>query len=366
MIHRVNHRRREETLRVVIVEDSPFMRRLIVDALEADPGIDVVGEAADGREALRMVVELRPDCVTLDLEMPRMDGLETLRYIMSEWPTPVVIVSAHTEKGARTTLDCLANGAVDFVTKTKRGSVFDGEELRAKVRAAASVDPTKVRFEAPKRSMKVARRRPLRNGCCHAVIIGASTGGPQALMEVVPRLPADLGAAVVIVQHMPPNFTRFMAERLDACSMMPVIEAEESMAVLPGQVLVAPGGTHLFLQEKRTTPAIMLLARNRFQRTACPSVDFALTSFSSFFGERMTAVVLTGMGKDGVSGCRAVSAAGGGIIVQDRETSMIYGMPGAVSASGVACETTPLRGVADAIVRRVERCAKKEACHEGR
>lgn len=365
MIHRVHHRNGEERIRVVIVEDSPFMRRMIVDALEADPGIDVVGEAADGREALRMVVELRPDCVTLDLEMPRMDGLETLRYIMSEWPTPVVILSAHTEKGARTTIECLATGAVDFVTKARRGSVFDDDELRAKVRAAATVDATKVRFEPPERSMKMTRGRPSRSVPCHAVLIGASTGGPQALMEVIPRLPADLAAAVVVVQHMPPNFTRFMAERLDACSMLPVIEAAEGMPVLPGQVMIAPGGTHLFLQEKRTSPAVMLLARNRFQRTACPSVDFALTSFSSFFGERMTAVVLTGMGKDGVSGCRAVRAANGGVIVQNRQTSMIYGMPGAVSASGIDCETAPLGGIAEAIVRRVQSAAK-ETCHEGR
>ena len=366
MIHRVHHHRGGEVLRVVIGEDSAFMRRLIVDALEEDPGIEVIGEAADGREALRMVVELRPDCVTLDLEMPRMDGLETLRYIMGEWPTPVVILSAHTESGARTTFDCLEAGAVDFVTKTRRGSVFDGAELRSKVRAAASVDAAKVRFEPPARSMKVARRRAVSTDPCHAVIIGASTGGPQALMEVVPRLPADLEAAVVVVQHMPPNFTRYMAERLDACSMLPVIEAEEGMPVRPGQVIVAPGGMHLFVQERRTCPAFMLLARNRFQRTACPSVDFAMTSFSSIFGERMTAVVLTGMGKDGVSGCRAVRAAGGGVICQNRETSMIFGMPGAVVASGIRCELLPLPEIARAVTRSVNNAAAREACDEGR
>jgi two-component system chemotaxis response regulator CheB len=341
-------------IRVLIGEDSAFMRRVIADALDADPGIEVVGTAANGREVLRKLVDLRPDCVTLDLEMPRMDGLETLRFIMSEWPTPVVILSGHTAEGARMALTCLEYGAVDFVSKTFKGMRFPVQELISKVKLAATVDAGKVRFAPVDFDLKAKTRPSLKSRTECVVCIGASTGGPQALGEVIPRLPADLPASVVVVQHMPSNFTTYLAERLDARSSMYVMEAEDNAPVRPGSILVAPGGRHILMDEKGGQPVTMLLRRNEKQRTACPSIDFALTSIAPIFKRRLISVILTGMGRDGEAGCDAVRKYGGRVICQDRETSMIFGMPGAVVSAGLAHEVLPVQEIADCIVREVE------------
>lgn len=341
-------------IRVLIGEDSAFMRRVIADSLDAEPGIEVVGTAANGREVLRKLVDLQPDVITLDLEMPRMDGLETLRYIMSEWPTPVVILSGHTAEGARMALTCLEYGAVDFVSKTFKGMRFPVRELVSKVKLAATVDAEKVRFAPVEFDLK-AKIRPSHKSRTECVVcIGASTGGPQALGEIIPRLPADLQASVVVVQHMPSNFTTYLAERLDARSSLYVMEAEDGGAVRPGSILVAPGGRHLLLDEKGGQPVTMLLPRNEKQRTACPSIDFALTSIAPIFKKRLISVILTGMGRDGEAGCDAVRKYGGRVICQDRETSMIYGMPGAVTSAGLAHEILPVQEIADQIVREVE------------
>ena len=342
-------------IRVLVGEDSAFMRRVIADSLDADPEIEVVGTASNGREVLRKLVNLRPDCVTLDLEMPRMDGLETLRFIMSEWPTPVVILSGHTAEGARMVLTCLEYGAVDFVAKTFKGMRFPVNDLVSKVKLAATVDAEKVRFAPVEFDLKAKVRpsRKTRTEC--VVLIGASTGGPQALGEIIPRLPPDLPASVIVIQHMPSNFTTYLAERLDARSMMYVMEAENGEAVKPGSILVAPGGTHLLMDEKGGQPLTMLLPRNEKQRTACPSIDFALTSIAPVFKKRFISVILTGMGKDGVAGCDAVRKYGGRVICQDRDTSMIYGMPGAVVSAGLAHEVLPVQEIAAAIIHEVER-----------
>lgn len=341
-------------IRVLVGEDSKFMRRMIVDTLNADPCIEVVGTGSNGCEVLRKVVQLRPDCVTLDLEMPKMDGLETLRYIMSEWPTPVIVLSAHTAEGARMTLECLEYGAVDFIAKTQNGKRFPAEELIAQVKTAATVDVVKVRFAPPERSLKVehSTRRPDKD-CC-IVLIGASTGGPQALMEIIPKLPSPLPACIIVVQHMPPNFTRYLAERLAGYSHLVVREAREGDMVRSGLVLVAPGGMHLFLEDHGGQPAVMLVRRNETQRSVCPSVDFAMASFADVYGERTVGVVLTGMGRDGTAGCGAIQRAGGRIICQDESTSMVYGMPGSVVESGIDTEVLPLEEIAHGIVHSID------------
>jgi two-component system chemotaxis response regulator CheB len=338
---------------------------MIQDVLNSDPDIEVVGTGANGREVLKKVVKLRPDCVTLDLEMPRMDGFETLRYIMSEWPTPVVILSAYSARGAEMTLSCLEYGAVDFVTKAKRWGGFPSEELIEKVKTAATVDISKIRFGPTEYSFQGKVPKFLVKKVERVVLIGASTGGPQALMEVIPRLPGDLPAGVIVIQHMPPNLTRHLAERLDGRSNLSVGEAQEGDTIQPGRVIVAPGGMHLFLEERLGQPAVMLLERNELQRTACPSVDFALTSLSSFFKEKLVGVILTGMGKDGVAGSIAVRRNGGKVICQDRGTSMIFGMPDAVIKSGQADMVCPLHRVADCITSMVYGETVKEPVHEG-
>ena len=324
------------------------MQQLLVDSLSSDPSIEVVGTASNGREVLRQTVDLKPDCVTLDLEMPCMNGLETLRYIMGEWPTPVVIVSAHTAEGAKLTLKCLEYGAVDFVPKSVGGRSFPADDLIEKVKAAAGVDLNKIRFAPPD---ELLEREPADERSAHSdcvVLIGASTGGPQAIMDILPKLPADLPAGIVIVQHMPPNFTRYFAERLDCRTKLGVKE----------------GGLQLFLDENFTQPVVMLLSRNENLRSNCPSVDFALSSFASVFREKLIAVILTGMGKDGAAGSQAVKRMGGTVLCQDEETSLIFGMPGAVINEGLADEVVPLDKIAPRIVEKVMKVQAKEKIYE--
>ncbi len=340
----------DHRIRVVVGEDSLFMRRMIQDVLNSDPEIEVVGTGANGREVLKKVVKLKPDCITLDLEMPRMDGFETLRYVMSEWPTPVIILSAHTSRGAEMTLSCLEYGAVDFITKTKRWGGFPAEELIEKIKIASTVDTSKIRFGPTDFTFKGKVPKFLSRKTEKVVLIGASTGGPQALMEIIPRLPENLPACVIVVQHMPPNLTKHLADRLDSRSGLAVSEAKEGDSISPGKVLIARGGMHLFLEERMGHPVVMQLERNELQRTACPSVDFALTSLSSFFKEKLIGVILTGMGKDGVAGSVATRRSGGKVICQDRGTSMIFGMPDAVIKSGQVDAICPLHRVADCIV----------------
>ncbi|MBN2184499.1 MAG: chemotaxis-specific protein-glutamate methyltransferase CheB [Candidatus Krumholzibacteriota bacterium] len=357
-------RRGSGEIRVLVGEDSPFMRTLITESIETDPDITVVGTAANGREVLRKLVELKPDCITLDLEMPRMDGLDTLKYIMSEWPVPVVILSGHSARNGHMALTCLEHGAVDFVAKTMQGNRFPVKTLISKIRMAASVDVQKVRFSSTDHDLRIERQGERKNSSNLLVVIGASTGGPQALMEIVPRLPADLGASVLLVQHMPAKFTGFLAERTDSRSGMEVREAEEGDLILPGRVLVAPGGMHLFLGENRGRPSVMLFPRNDLQKTACPSIDFAMTSFATVFKERMIGVILTGMGRDGTAGCASIRKHGGSVICQDRDSSLIYGMPGSVEAEGLADRIVPLKDIAKVIVEYVDKAIMMEVSHE--
>ncbi len=351
-------------IRVVVGEDSPLIRAMIVKALESDPRIKVVGKCEDGRAALKSVAELKPDCVTLDLDMPHMNGLETLRYVMSEWPTPVIIVSGYTVEGANLALACLECGAVDFIAKTLGGKGFPADELVTKVKWASAIDVRRIRFAPAAIEIGAKRRQACGSSLRSVVVIAASTGGPQALMEIIPRLPEDLSAGIVIVQHMPPNFTRYLAERLDARSRIEVREAQEGDTILPGRALVAPGGMHLFLEERDGRPCVMLLGKNTLQRTACPSIDFTMTSFAPIFRERLVGAVLTGMGRDGTSGSASIRRYGGRVLCQDRETSLIFGMPGSVIGDGLADEVRPLDGIADCIVRNTREIASRECVHE--
>jgi two-component system chemotaxis response regulator CheB len=350
--------------RVVVGEDSPLMQTMIVRALECDPDIRVVGKCSDGRAVLKTVARLKPDCVTLDLEMPHMNGLETLRYIMSEWPMPVVIVSGCSAEGAELALTCLEYGAVDFVAKASGGKHFPADELLAKVKAAATVDVRRKRFAPSEVTIGSHERAEFARSLGAVVIIGASTGGPQALMEIMPRLPRDIPAGIVIVQHMPANFTRHLAERLGDRSSLDVREAVEGDAVLPGRALVAPGGMHLFLEERDGRPCVMLLGKNTLQRTACPSIDFAMASFAPIFRERLIGTVLTGMGRDGTAGSAAIRRCGGTVICQDRNSSLIDGMPGSIIDERLADQVKPLDQIADCIARKVREAATRESVHE--
>jgi two-component system chemotaxis response regulator CheB len=351
-------------IRVVVGEDSLVMQRVIASALERDSDITVVGKGSDGQAVLKMAAELRPDCITLDLEMPNMNGLEALRYLMSEWPTPVVIVSGYAMENADLVLTCLEYGAVDFVAKTCGGGPLSTEELVAKVKAAAAIDVRRVRFAPSEIEIGAKAPATFAPSLRAVVVIGASTGGPQALMEIIPRLPRDIPAGIVIVQHMPANFTRYLAQRLDGRSGLDVREAGEGDEVLPGRALIAPGGSHVFLAEREGRPCVTLVGKNALQRTVCPSIDFTMTSFAPVFREHLIGVVLTGMGRDGAGGAAAIHRNGGKVICQDKESSLIFGMPGVVIGEGLADAVCSVDRIADSIVWAVQGMECREHAHE--
>lgn len=358
-------------IRVLVVDDSSFLRRSLPKILETDPEIEVVGTAADGEAALRLTRELRPDVVTLDVMMPVMDGLTALRRIMKETPTAVLMVSSTTREGTDETLEALALGAVDFIQKPSGPTSLDidriSEDLIGKVKSAytgkikvaATVDATRARLRAISDQLKSGQPKPIpppvRKTSTHErakelVAIAASTGGPAALQVLLPQLPAELGAGIVIVQHIAPGFTRPLAERLDAISQIRVKEAEDGEPITPSLALLSPADRHLtvvregdaLFAQLRTEPADALYR---------PSATVLFDSVARACGASACAVILTGMGDDGSVSLRTILAKGGHTIAQDEATSLIYGMPKrAVEAGGVAV-SLPLEKIAEEIVR---------------
>ena len=341
------------TIRVVIVDDSALVRRLITTALRSAPDIEIVGVANDGVEAIEVVDRERPDVVTLDIEMPRLDGLGALSVIRDRHPRlPVIMFSTLTERGATATLDALSRGASDYVTKpSNTGQIGDGiaavrEQLVPRIRALAGV-----RHLVP---VPALRRKPAPAplAAVRAVVIGCSTGGPDALARLLPTLPADLGVPVMIVQHMPPVFTALLAQRLDKLSSLTVLEATEGASVEAGTVLLAPGDFHLRVAG-RATSAYAVLDQGPQENFCRPAVDVLFRSAATVYGAGTLAVVLTGMGQDGMVGARAIVDAGGRALVQDAESSVVWGMPGAVANAGLAAGVLPLDELGAAIASQV-------------
>lgn len=350
---------------VLVVDDSAFMRRLISELVDSEPGFRVVGTAADGREALHRVYELEPDLITLDVEMPGLDGLQVLGYVMSETPRPVIMLSAMTTDGAADlTIRALELGAVDFVRKPSGPISLDLERVRgrlvAALHAAAEVNlagvPVLARPSAGAHSRARAggssdfvSPRAAATAATRVVVVAASAGGPRALAEVVPQLPSPLGAAVVIVQHMPRGFTASLARRLDGLSALQVAEARDGERILADRVYLAPGGSHVRVAMEDG------VARLRLEQTppvwgVRPAADPLFQSAAAAFGARSVGVVLTGMGRDGSDGLRAVREAGGLGIVQDAATATVHGMPRAALATAGADRVAALGDVADSIV----------------
>jgi two-component system chemotaxis response regulator CheB len=317
---------------VLVVDDSDLVRAVVTELIRASGEFRVAGEARTGFEAIRLVHELNPDLVTLDLQMPDLGGLESLAYIMSEVPRPVVILSAFALQGAEPTMRALDYGAVDFVLKPEGDRPSSIVQLRDQLLNAlrgasiANVKNLKLRMTggAP---MRAATRRPTPGEpATVAVAIASSTGGPRALEEVIPRLPADLPAAVIIVQHMPATFTDTLARRLDSLSALNVREAVDDEPVRSGTVYIAPGGKHLLV--KRTEQGnVFALDDGQPVWGVRPAADVLFAAIASHFGPRSIGVVLTGMGKDGAEGARAIRDVGGYSIAQDEESSVIFGMP---------------------------------------
>lgn len=339
--------------RVLVCDDSPLLRRVITDML-TEGRMEVVGEARDGVELVARAKELRPDVITLDVEMPRRNGLDGLRALMAECPTPVVMVSSLTGEGTAATADALASGAVDAVCKPAMRLSVDGwgrarDDLLRAVRAAAAA-----RVAPAARAPKPARPGEALAGRAGAtggplVVIACSTGGPRALQSVIPRLPSPLGAGVLIVQHMPVGFTESLARRLDEDSSLTVREAATGDAIRPGVALIARAGWHLEVR-----------ARDRVRLSEAPPIgalrpraDVTLESAARHFGRDIVTVVLTGMGDDGVVGCAAVRRAGGRVIAEAESTAVVWGMPGAVVAAGHAEAVVPLDAMPLAITELV-------------
>jgi two-component system, chemotaxis family, protein-glutamate methylesterase/glutaminase len=339
-------------IRVLVVDDSAFMRRVIGEAIAAEPDMEVAGLAVNGLDALVKVEQLQPDVVTLDVEMPEMDGLSALRHIMSRYPRPVVMLSSLTQAGAVPTIRALTIGAVDFVGKPSGAISLDfhkvREELVLKVRTAAKARVRAHAESAPALPAAPVVTRPVGAATPfdRLVVIGSSTGGPRALGTVVPSLPSDGRTAYLIVQHMPAGFTRSLAERLDSISPLTVREAESSDHLSAGTALVAPGDFHV-----RVTPrGGIQLDQDGKVHGVRPSVDVSLSSVAHNFGPRTVVSILTGMGSDGAAGADAVRKAGGTVLAEDESTCVVYGMPRAVVERGGADRVVPLDGMASAIV----------------
>jgi len=349
----------EPKVKVLVVDDSAFMRFTISKRLNEAPGMIVVGAARDGKEALDLIPTLNPDVITLDVEMPRLDGLSTLKEIMTRFPRPVVMLSSLTKDGAVETIQALTLGAVDFIAKPEfkanMTSILD--EVATKVmrasqakvfstpKASVSTQPEPVRATANVPT-KTKRTRGLQKND-KIVIIGSSTGGPRALNAVVPLLPKDFQAAVLIIQHMPVGFTRSLAERLDAASNIAVKEAEPGDTLEVGRALLAPGGFHMTVDAQGK----IALNQNPTVHGVRPAVDVTMISAAQKYGANSVAVILTGMGNDGTNGAALVHSLGGYVIAEAEETCVVWGMPRSVYEAGVTDEVAPLNKIADSIIK---------------
>jgi two-component system chemotaxis response regulator CheB len=349
-------------IRVLVVDDSAFIRHILSKYLQTDPDITVVGEARDGLDALAQVMTLKPDVVTLDVEMPRMDGLVTLQRIMAECPTPVVMLSALTRRGSQVTIQALMQGAVDFVPKPEIAVDIQSivTALIAKIQVAARVRPASL---APSAALTFSHTiddgpRPFRYGD-PVIVIGASTGGPRALQQVLSDLPADLPAAVVVVQHMPPGFTSSLARRLNENAMLTVQEAAEGDRMARGLALLAPGGFHLQFRGRRQVALDKGPPRNYIR----PSVDVCVESAVARHGSAVICAVLTGMGADGTEGARHIKAIGGRVVVEHESTSVVYGMPRSIVEAGLADRVAPLPEIAPTLIAWAKSARRAPTVH---
>jgi two-component system chemotaxis response regulator CheB len=353
-----------ERIRALVVDDSVIIRRLVTHALGEDPQVEVVGSAANGAIALKMIPLVRPHVVTLDIEMPEMDGLETLRHIRKLYPSLIVIMfSTLSERGAAVTLEALTLGANDYVTKVANSGSLD----QSMARLRSELVPKFKQFFSlgPEPTPQPVVRTPVTNGtgipriatfkpriACQAVAIGVSTGGPPALATLVPMIPADFRQPIFIVQHMPPVFTRLLAERLQTLTKLRVREAAEGMVVEPGNVYIAPGDYHMKIIRKGTS-IVVTLDQAEPENSCRPAVDVLFRSVAQVYGGGAMAVILTGMGRDGLRGIEQMRAQGSYVVAQDEASSVVWGMPGAVVTAGLADSIVDLKCVVPEIQRHL-------------
>jgi two-component system, chemotaxis family, protein-glutamate methylesterase/glutaminase len=340
---------------VLVVDDSAFMRTALTRMIDSDPALRVTGTAQNGMQALEKIVELQPDVVTLDVEMPRMNGLETLKRIMQDFPRPVIMVSSLTQAGAETTLEALDIGAFDYVSKQESFATLDVVKIRddlvAKIKAAAEM---RQRSSAVRLYAKVTPGRSPASGAlllpATVVAIGTSTGGPKALQQMLPLLPRDLSVGVLVVQHMPIGFTGPFANRLDQLCQVAVKEATHDQTIEGGVVYIAPAGQHLTVVRKSSTKVAARLSAVPESTLHRPSVDVMMLSVAEVFGALAMGVIMTGMGADGVQGMKAIGKAGGLTVGQDEASCTVYGMPRSCAEAGVLKRVVPLIQIPDEIL----------------
>ena len=356
-------------IRVMVVDDSVVVRKIVTDVLSADPGIEVVGTAVNGKVALGKLEQLKPDLVTMDIEMPDMNGIEAVRAIRASAGgggagrglsrVPIIMFSTLTERGATATLDALSAGANDYVTKPANvGSVAQSmesvrEQLIPKIKALTGrpVTVTRAAVPPPPPLPPAPRTGPGKKPA--VLVIGSSTGGPEALARLLPALPATLPVPVLLAQHMPPVFTRQFAQRLDRLSSLRVVEAVDGRPLTPGTVHLAPGDHHLVVRAGGRAGSTTALNQSAPENFCRPAVDPLFRSAVAAYDGAVLGVVLTGMGADGRNGCGEIRNAGGTVVVQDQATSVVWGMPGAVAQAGYADEVLPIDRIAEAIQRHL-------------
>jgi len=358
-----------ERIRVLVVDDSALMRKLIPAILARDASIEVVGTAMDGAFALKKIEELDPDVVTLDLEMPRMDGMETLRLIMRRAPLPVILFSTHSKEGGYATLKALAMGAVDFLAKPKDAAVGHldeiADQLIAKIKVAKRATgrklPPAIIQETPSPKKGTRATLPPRR----IITIGISTGGPNALQFVLSQIPADFPSTILIVQHMPEGFTEMFAKRLDECCALEVHEARSGDLLLAGRVLICPGNRHMMVR-RMPRGDMVILSDSPPVNGHRPSADVLFHSVAQEFGLTSVGIIMTGMGDDGSEGLGAIKAAGGMTIAQSEDTCVVGGMPRAAIVKGYANKIVPLDGLGVYLVSNygVERGSEKAEKNE--
>jgi len=348
--------KRKEKIRVLVVDDSAFMRKVISDILDSDTNIEVVDTAKSGIDALEKIKKTKPDVVTLDIKMPGMDGLECLAEINKIGKIPVVMLSSITEEGAEATIQALAEGAIDFITKPSNIFDINGEEKKKeiieKVKIASSTVPNSRFTMKVKKSSTVYRESPaLKN----IVLIGTSTGGPKALQEVIPALPEDVNAAFLVVQHMPPGFTKSLADRLDGMSKVRVKEAENDEPIKTGYVYIAPGDYHMLAEKDESSTLKIKLTKDPRVGSHRPSVDVMIESVSNTGFENVVVVIMTGMGGDGSEGIKILEKKNKNvsIIAQDEKSCVVFGMPKAAIQTGVVDIITPLGEISNEIMKIV-------------
>jgi len=351
-------------IRVLVVDDSVVIRRLVTHALEQEPALEVVGFASNGSIALSRIPQLNPDVITLDVEMPEMDGLAMLRELRKQYPLiRVVMFSTLTERGAAITLQALALGADDYVAKASNAGSLDRSmaslraELIPKIKQffvlPGSAPPVRQPAIAPTRpSGKVAVLRNVRGW--RLLAIGVSTGGPNALGELIPHFPTDFPLPILIVQHMPPLFTRLLAERLQTATPLKVEEATEGSTVTAGKVLIAPGDYHMQVRNGGAQ-TVIALDQSPPENSCRPAVDVLFRSVAEVYGGCVIAAILTGMGQDGLRGTEALKAKGAYVIAQDEESSVVWGMPGGVVTAGLADCVAPLGTIVPEILKQIGR-----------